>query len=87
MRTPRIVAVDEHFIFPDLAGRIDRATFERKGCPAPGTTNFDPPALEDTGDERITAMEAAGICMQVLSVPEPGADILGPGWHRDRSRI
>jgi uncharacterized protein len=68
----RIVAVEEHFIFPDLAGRIDRATLERNGWPAPGTTNFkaiNPPALEDTGDERINAMETAGIWMQVLSVP------------------
>jgi predicted TIM-barrel fold metal-dependent hydrolase len=40
---------------------------------------INPPALADTGQERIAAMGAAGICMQVLSVPGPGAEIVsGP---------
>jgi len=78
----RIVAVEEHFTVPNLAGKFDRATLVRNGWPAPGTTTFkavNPPTLEDTGAERITAMESAGICMQVLSVPGPGAEIVsGP---------
>jgi uncharacterized protein len=78
----RIVAVEEHFTFPDLLGRIDRATLGRNGWPAPGTANFkaiNPPALADTGEERIAAMDTAGIRMQVLSVPGPGAEIVsGP---------
>jgi hypothetical protein len=40
---------------------------------------INPPALADTGQERIAAMNAAGIRMQVLSVPGPGAEIVsGP---------
>jgi uncharacterized protein len=75
----RIVAVEEHFTLPDLLSRIDLATLDRNGWPAPGTTTFktiNPPALADTGQERIAAMDAAGIRMQVLSVPGPGAEIV-----------
>jgi uncharacterized protein len=78
----RIVAVEEHFTFSDLAGRIDGATLERNGWPAQGTATFkaiNPAALSDTGEERIAAMDTAGIRMQVLSVPGPGAEIVsGP---------
>jgi uncharacterized protein len=78
----RIVAVEEHFTFSDLLSRIDCPTLVRNGWPAPGTAMFqaiNPAALANTGAERITAMESAGICMQVLSVPGPGAEIVsGP---------
>ena len=78
----RIVAVEEHFTFSDLFCRIDSATLNRNGWPAPGTASFkaiNPPALADTGEDRMAAMKAAGICMQVLSVPGPGAEIVsGP---------
>jgi uncharacterized protein len=37
---------------------------------------INPPALADTGEDRMAAMKAAGICMQVLSVPGPGAEIV-----------
>jgi uncharacterized protein len=78
----RIVAVEEHFTCQDLLNRIDSATLVRNGWPAPGTPMFqaiNPPALADTGQERIAAMDTAGIRMQVLSVPGPGAEIVsGP---------
>jgi uncharacterized protein len=78
----RIVAVEEHFTCQDLLNRIDSATLLRNGWPAPGTPMFqaiNPPALADTGQERIAAMDTAGIHMQVLSVPGPGAEIVsGP---------
>jgi uncharacterized protein len=78
----RIVAIEEHFTCQDLLNRIDSATLVRNGWPAPGTTMFqaiNPPALTDTGEDRMAAMKAAGICMQVLSVPGPGAEIVsGP---------
>jgi hypothetical protein len=47
----RIVAVEEHFTWPDLLSRIDCATRDRNGWSAPGTTIFqaiNPPALVDT---------------------------------------
>jgi uncharacterized protein len=75
----RIVAVEEHFTCQDLLSRIDCATLVRNGWPAPETATFkaiNPPALADTGRERIAAMDAAGIRMQVLSVPGPGAEIV-----------
>jgi uncharacterized protein len=78
----RIVAVEEHFTCQDILNRIDSATLLRNGWPAPGTPKFqaiNPPALADTGQERIAAMDTAGIHMQVLSVPGPGAEIVsGP---------
>jgi predicted TIM-barrel fold metal-dependent hydrolase len=75
----RIVAIEEHFTCHDLLSRIDCATLVRNGWPAPGTTMFqamNPPALADTGADRMAAMKTAGICMQVLSVPGPGAEIV-----------
>jgi uncharacterized protein len=78
----RIVAVEEHFTFSDLLSRIDSAALNGNGWPAPGMASFraiNPPALADTGEERIAAMDTAGIGMQVLSVPGPGAEIVsGP---------
>ena len=78
----RIVAVEEHFTCHDLLNRIDSATLVRNGWPAPGTPMFqaiNPPALADTGQGRIAAMDTAGIHVQVLSVPGPGAEIVsGP---------
>jgi hypothetical protein len=61
----RIVAVEEHFTCLELLSRIDCATLDRNGWPAPGTTNFqtiNAPALLDTGEERIAAMETASAC-------------------------
>lgn len=75
----RIVAVEEHFTCKDLLNRITPATLVGNGWPAPGTAMFEsinPPALTDTGEDRIAAMNAAGISMQVLSVPGPGAEIV-----------
>ena len=60
----RIVAVEEHFTFPDLLGRIDPVTMHRNGWPVPGTAAFNainPSALAETGRGRIAAMDAAGI--------------------------
>jgi hypothetical protein len=36
----RIVAVEEHFTFPDILDRIDSATLTRNGWPVPGTPVF-----------------------------------------------
>ncbi len=75
----RIVAVEEHFTVPTLLERIDVSTLDRNGWPAPGTAIFkaiNPAALADTGEGRIAAMDAAGIDMQVLSIPGPGAELV-----------
>ena len=84
----RIVAVEEHFTFPDLLSRIDLATLERNGWPAPGTATFkaiNPPALADTGQERIVCYGygrypyAGALCSRT-----GGRNCLRPGRHRDR---
>jgi hypothetical protein len=75
----RIVAVEEHFVFADLLARIDSRTLEQNDWPAHGTPLHDllnPPALADVGGQRLTAMDAAGITVQVLSVPGPGAELM-----------
>ncbi len=75
----RIVAVEEHFVFSDLLARVASAALESNGWPTPGTAGFrgiNPPALSDTGEGRAATMEAAGISMQVLSVPGPGAELV-----------
>ncbi len=77
----RIVAVEEHFAFADLLARIAPQALTSNGWPLPGTDVFqalNPAALTDIGRQRIEAMDIAGIAMQVLSVPAPGAEIV-PG--------
>jgi hypothetical protein len=75
----RIVAVEEHCVYADLLARIDSDTLVRNGWPAQGTALHEwlnPPALADIGEHRIAAMDAAGISMQALSVPGPGAELV-----------
>jgi hypothetical protein len=62
----RIIAVEKHFTCHDLLNQIDHATLVRNGWPAPGTPIYqaiNPPALADTGHERIAAMDTVGIRM------------------------
>ena len=77
----RIVAVEEHFTCSELLARIDANTLRAHGWPVPGSELYpfiNPPALVDIGEKRIADMDAAGIRVQVLSVPGPGAEIV-PG--------
>jgi hypothetical protein len=76
-----------HFIFPDLAGRIDRATLERNGWPAPGTTNFkaiNPPALEDTRFRLLSSDIHVAIVMGSERRAQRNRCMIehGPGDHR-----
>ena len=86
----RIVALEEHCIFPDLAARIRPEAIIARGL-TPG--GHQPPVvarrdqLQDTGAGRLADMDAAGITLQVLSVAQAGADLLpgeeGAGLARD----
>jgi predicted TIM-barrel fold metal-dependent hydrolase len=76
----RIVTLEEHCIFPDLATRIDPEAIARRGMPQPGSPQaaFAPQALlADLGKDRIADMDASGISFQVLSAQSgTGADLL-----------
>ncbi len=77
----RIVALEEHCTFPDLAARIGPDAIRARGL-TPG--GHQPPVvarreqLQDVGAGRLADMDAAGITVQVLSVAQAGADLL-PG--------
>lgn len=77
----RIVALEEHFMLPELVGRIDRGTIEKRGFPPPevpwGQASKQN-ELKELGAPRLADMDAAGITVQVLSVSGPGADLV-PG--------
>jgi predicted TIM-barrel fold metal-dependent hydrolase len=90
MTAMRVVALEEHFTAPDLAGRIDPATVAARGWPAPGqqpSSMGHEEELAEVGARRLAAMDAAGVTQQVLSVSGPGADLLdpqaGPALARD----
>ncbi len=77
----RIVALEEHYLFPDLAERVDPAAIVRRGMPAPGSpaAALAPRALlADLGKDRIADMDASGISFEILSQSGPGADLLEP---------
>ena len=75
----RIVAVEEHLTFPDLVAGIGSETLAANGWPAPGSAGFRavvPLALEESGEGRLAAMDAAGVTTQILSVPGPAAELV-----------
>ena len=78
----RVVALEEHFIAPDLVARIDPALLAERGFPPPGVVwgqVIKRNELADLGPARIADMDAAGITLQVLSVAGAGAELLaGP---------
>ena len=86
----RIVGVEEHFLLPDLLGRIPEAAAKQRGYfsrdqPYAGFSCIA--QLSDTGEDRLSALEKAGVSLQVLSLDGPGADLLPPregaAWARE----
>jgi predicted TIM-barrel fold metal-dependent hydrolase len=77
----RVIALEEHFTVPHLAGRIDAEVVRRRGFRprrvAPGAVNPMELAAE-IGERRLRLMDEAGITMQVLSNTGPGPDLV-PG--------
>ena len=73
----RIVTLEEHCIFPDLAARFDPEIVARRGMPQPGSPGAPHALLADLGPDRIADMDASGISFQVLSAQSgTGADLL-----------
>lgn len=89
-RTQRIVALEEHYALPSLSGRIPADRIIARGFPPPERnpvlTGPAASALADLGDGRITAMDAAGITVQVLGWAGPGADLLSGASATDFAR-
>ncbi|MEA3176537.1 MAG: uncharacterized protein QOI59_60 [Gammaproteobacteria bacterium] len=86
----RIVALEEHFAFPDLVSRIPASTIAAWGWP-----EVTPPHLRhserlaDVGEKRLRDMDEAGVTVQVLSSAGAGADLLhgadGITYARDQN--
>lgn len=77
----RVVALEEHFTVPALAGRIDRDAISRRGFRPRTPTKSGPNPLElapEIGERRLQSMDEAGISVQVLSNTGPGPDLV-PG--------
>ncbi len=77
----RVVALEEHFSVPTIVRRIDQAAVSRRGfrprkTPAQGPNPLA--LLPEIGEQRLKAMDDAGITMQVLSNSGPGPDLV-PG--------
>jgi predicted TIM-barrel fold metal-dependent hydrolase len=77
----RTVAIEEHFSVPALIRRIDPKAISRRGyrsrtLPPNGLNPLD--LLPEIGEQRLQAMDEAGITVQVLSSSGPGPDLV-PG--------
>ncbi len=73
----RIIAVEEHFITPAFVAGPGKVTIERfRASRAGGVELVD--KLSDVGAQRVAAMDAAGIDMQVLSLNSPGVEQAEP---------
>jgi predicted TIM-barrel fold metal-dependent hydrolase len=75
----RVVALEEHFTFPELVKRIDPGMIKRRGF-RPRTARSAGPSLSellpDLGERRLASMDAAGITVEVLSNTGPGPDLV-----------
>lgn len=77
----RIVTLEEHCTFPDIAARISPDVIRARGLtpggiPIPAVDRRE--QLRDVGEGRLADMDAAGITLQVLSIAQAGAELL-PG--------
>jgi hypothetical protein len=75
----RVVALEEHFTVPAIAGRIDREAVSRRGYRPRRASPNGPNPLElapDLGAGRLASMDEFGITMQVLSNTGPGPDLV-----------
>ena len=86
----RVVALEEHFVVPDLVSRISPEAIAARGIPARGEV-WSPlnqtDEMAEVGPRRLAAMDQSAVSVQVLSVVGPGADLLsaaeGPAWARE----
>ena len=77
----RVIALEEHFTAPTIAGRIDREAVSRRGYRprrAPPNSPSPQDLAPDLGAGRLRLMDESGITMQVLSNTGPGPDLV-PG--------
>ncbi|WP_213993077.1 amidohydrolase family protein [Sodalis sp. dw_96] len=78
----RIVALEEHFNFPDMIARLPAALIRNRGWPegsdAPALMQRIAQQLPELGANRLADMDKHNITMQVLSWAGPGAELL-PG--------
>jgi 2,3-dihydroxybenzoate decarboxylase len=65
------IALEEHFVFPDFLGYLSEA------MPHVTHESYDQliKKLSDFGDERVAAMDAAGVTFAVLSLSGPGVQV------------
>ena len=73
----RIVTLEEHISFPEMANKIPKAALGGFGQSERMQQLI--PKLADITSERLKSMDANGITMQVLSVDSSGANLLSPG--------
>ena len=94
MASRRIVGVEEHFLLPDLLARIPKKAAEARGYfsrdqPYAGFSQVA--KLTEVGNDRIKALDEAGVSLQVLSLDGPGADLLPPregvAWAREANDV
>ena len=77
----RTVILEEHFAVPAISARVPKDTIARRGYKprAPRKDVGNPLALlPDLGEQRLKAMDEAGIDVEVLSNSGPGPDLV-PG--------
>jgi predicted TIM-barrel fold metal-dependent hydrolase len=75
----RIVALEEHFVIPELTARLDAVPGGRDANASAGAARSrggKQSELAELGAARIADMDAVGITLQVLSMPGGGAELL-----------
>jgi hypothetical protein len=93
----RIVGVEEHVVFPELASRlpeeavIGRGYLSRDKPYGHGTIADKMAAAMGDTEDRLKQLDAAGLTVQVLSYPRAAADLLPPReasrWAKDTTIV
>ncbi|OBB68399.1 amidohydrolase family protein [Mycobacterium sp. 852014-50255_SCH5639931] len=89
----KVIGIEEHYRFAAIAEEhnnngLDSATelLTHAGYGSPGADGEWPPGINDLGEGRIAAMDAAGIDVQILSHAVPGPETLEPAVAAELAR-
>jgi predicted TIM-barrel fold metal-dependent hydrolase len=72
----RIVTLEEHVVFPEIAEEITRLATDTKQTSAPESVYRQVDKLADVTGDRLKSMDENGITLQVLSVVGAGANLV-----------
>ncbi|WP_199182880.1 amidohydrolase family protein [Mycobacterium sp. 4858] len=85
----KVIGFEEHYKLPAIGEEHQNAAtglLKEAGYGSPGAEGEWPPGINDLGEGRVAAMDAAGVDMQILSHSVPGPETLEPARAAELAR-